>query len=110
LSKDVRKSCRHSGRRAVDGEFCVDGEETVTRVEEQCGTGLAPEFLFPDRTPDALQKHRNWMVPDFFREAEDKFTASIHTWVVRTRLRVILSERLRRQRAAASTQLLSEGS
>jgi hypothetical protein len=64
------------------GKFYVAGEETVTGVEEQHGTGLAPELLLPDRTPDALQKHRNWMMPDFFSEAEGKFIASILTWVV----------------------------
>ncbi|MEH2478036.1 glyoxylase-like metal-dependent hydrolase (beta-lactamase superfamily II) [Nitrobacteraceae bacterium AZCC 2146] len=66
------------------------GDVTVTRVEEQCGPGFAPDFLFPDWTPDVLERHRNWMVPDFFDEAQGKFIASIHTWVVRTKHHVIL--------------------
>jgi glyoxylase-like metal-dependent hydrolase (beta-lactamase superfamily II) len=66
------------------------GDVTVTRVEEQCGPGFAPKFLFPDWTPEALERHRHWMLPDFFSEAEDKFISSIHTWVVRTRHHVIL--------------------
>jgi glyoxylase-like metal-dependent hydrolase (beta-lactamase superfamily II) len=66
------------------------GDVTVTRVEEQCGPGFAPQLLFPDWTPDALERHRHWMLPDFFSEAEGKFIASIHTWVVRTRHHVIL--------------------
>jgi glyoxylase-like metal-dependent hydrolase (beta-lactamase superfamily II) len=68
----------------------VVGDVAVTRVEEQCGPGFAPGFLFPDWTPEALDSHRHWMLPDFFSEADDKFIASIHTWVVRTRHHVIL--------------------
>ncbi len=68
----------------------VIGDVTVTRVAEQHGPGFAPEFLFPDWTAEALERHRHWMMPDYFSEAEGKFIASIHTWVIRTRHHTIL--------------------
>ena len=66
------------------------GDVTVTRVGEQYGPGYAPEFLFPDWDQAVLDEHRDWMIPGCFSEADLRFIASIHTWVVRTRHHTIL--------------------
>lgn len=66
------------------------GQATVTRVTESYGPGFAPDFLYPDWTPAMLEEHRNWMVPNTFDEAQGKFIASVHTWVVRTPHHTIL--------------------
>jgi len=66
------------------------GDTSVTKVVEQCGPGFAPDFLFPDWDAAVLQEHRGLMVPDCFSEAEGKFIASIHSWLVRTRHHTIL--------------------
>jgi len=66
------------------------GDVSVTRVEEMCGLGFSPAFLYPDWTPDVLERHRAWMVPNCFDEASGKLIASIHTWVVRTTRHTIL--------------------
>ncbi|AME28331.1 MULTISPECIES: MBL fold metallo-hydrolase [Burkholderiaceae] len=66
------------------------GDTSVTRVVEQHGAGFAPDFLFPDWDPEVLAAHRQLMVPDCFDEAQHKFIASIHTWVVKTRHHTIL--------------------
>lgn len=66
------------------------GDVTITRVTEQCGPGFAPDFLFPDWTPDVLDEHRAWMVPHTYDVAAGKFIASVHTWVVRTGRHTIL--------------------
>ena len=66
------------------------GDIQVTRVTEQVGPGFAPDFLYPDWNPSVIDEHRAWMVPDCFDEVEQKFIASIHTWVVRTSRRTIL--------------------
>ena len=66
------------------------GNAVVSRVEEQCGLGFFPEMLFPDWSGEALEKHRDWMVPTYFDELENRFIASIHTWVIKTRHHTIL--------------------
>lgn len=66
------------------------GDLTVQRVTEQCGPGFAPDFLYPDWDPAFLAEHRDWMVPTCYDAAEQRFIASIHTWVVKTRHHVVL--------------------
>lgn len=69
--------------------YCV-GDVSVTRVTEQCRPGFAPEFLYPDWDAAVLEAHRALMIPDCFDVAEQKFIASIHTWVLRTSHHTIL--------------------
>jgi len=66
------------------------GTVSVTKVVEQCGPGFTPEFLYPDWDPAVLAEHRDLLLPHCFSEADGKFIASIHTWVVRTRHHTIL--------------------
>ena len=66
------------------------GDVSVRQVIEQRGPSFAPEFLFPDWDPVALEQNRKLIVPDCFDEREGCFISSIHTWVVRTRHHTIL--------------------
>ena len=44
------------------------GEVAIHRVEENAGPSFLPGQLYPDWTPDHLDKHRDWMVPRAFHE------------------------------------------
>jgi len=52
--------------------------------------GFKPDYLNPDWDPAVMEQHRALMIPDCFDEAQGRFIASIHTWVVRTRHHTIL--------------------
>jgi hypothetical protein len=66
------------------------GNVSVTRVTEQRGLGFAPEALYPDWDPIALEQHHRHMVPDGCDPQLNRFIASIHTWVVKTPHHTIL--------------------
>lgn len=66
------------------------GKTSITRVVEQCGLGFAPDFLFPDWDPAELEKHKELMIPQSFDVIQQRFIASIHTWVLRTPSHTIL--------------------
>ncbi|MGY4640331.1 MBL fold metallo-hydrolase [Pseudomonas sp. B22129] len=66
------------------------GNVSVMRVTEQRGPGFAPEALYPDWDPLALEQHHRLMVPDCFDPQLNRFIASIHTWVVKTPHHTIL--------------------
>ena len=66
------------------------GEVSVTRVEEVCGPGFEPAFLFKDWSEAVLEEHAAWMIPDCYDPVSKRFIASIHTWVLRTRSHTIL--------------------
>ncbi|MCX7383674.1 MAG: MBL fold metallo-hydrolase [Alphaproteobacteria bacterium] len=60
------------------------GSMEVTRIEESHGTGFPPNFLLPDWDPAVLDEHRDWLVPNYYNEAEGKMVSSIHSWLIRT--------------------------
>jgi glyoxylase-like metal-dependent hydrolase (beta-lactamase superfamily II) len=66
------------------------GDISIQKVVEQHGPGFSPAFLFPDWDPAVLEQHRAIMVPDCFDVTEERFIASIHTWVLRTPHHTIL--------------------
>jgi glyoxylase-like metal-dependent hydrolase (beta-lactamase superfamily II) len=66
------------------------GNITVDRVEELLGPGFEPAYLYPDWTPEALERHRSWMVPRYFDAAQGRFISSVHTWVVRSARHLVL--------------------
>ena len=66
------------------------GAVSVAKVVEQCGPGFKPDYLYPDWDSAVLEQHRALMIPDCFNEAQGRFIASVHTWVVRTRHHTIL--------------------
>ena len=66
------------------------GQTAITQVIEQRGAGFAPHFLYPDWDPAVLREHADIMIPQCYDEAQERFIASVHTWVVRTRHHTIL--------------------
>ncbi|WP_439359135.1 MBL fold metallo-hydrolase [Bradyrhizobium sp. DASA03007] len=66
------------------------GNVAIRQVIEIRGPGFTPDFLFPDWDQSVLEKHRALMIPDCFDEAEGRFIASIHTWVLKTQHHTIL--------------------
>lgn len=66
------------------------GDASVTQVIDLRGPGFTPDFLYPDWDPTVLDAHRDVMIPNCFDIEAQRFIASIHTWVVRTRHHTIL--------------------
>jgi hypothetical protein len=60
------------------------GNLDVQRIEESHGPGFPPQMMFPELPQDALERHRNWMVPHYYNPQLNAFVSSIHTWLVRT--------------------------
>ena len=57
------------------------GQVRITRVEEVV-TYVDADVLMPSFTPDMLEPHRDWLVPNYFSERNDKMALSIHSFVV----------------------------
>ena len=66
------------------------GDVQVTRVEEVLGPGFDANLLLPDWTPEILNEHGSWLMPNFFHARTGKFISSIHSWVIRTGKHTIL--------------------
>ena len=62
----------------------VIGDVTIDRVEENAGPSFLPGQLYPDWTPEALERHRHWMVPRAFHERSGRLVMSLHSWILRT--------------------------
>jgi glyoxylase-like metal-dependent hydrolase (beta-lactamase superfamily II) len=65
------------------------GQVTVTRVEEVV-TYVDADVLMPDFTPALLVPHRDWLIPHFFSDRNDKMALSIHSFVVVSQGKVIV--------------------
>lgn len=57
------------------------GRLRVTAVVERAGP-TRPTWLLPDATPEALERHREWLAPHFLDE-RGRFLQSVHAFVVR---------------------------
>ncbi len=57
------------------------GRLRVTAVVERAGP-TRPTWLLPDATPEATERHREWLAPHFLDE-RGRFLPSIHAFVVR---------------------------
>lgn len=57
------------------------GQVRITRVEEVV-TYVDASVLMPSFTPDMLDPHRDWLVPHFFSDRNNKMALSIHSFVV----------------------------
>src|SRR5690606_578062 len=66
------------------------GDVALSRVEENAGPSFTPNSLYADWTPEALEKHREWMVPHCFHERTGRFLMSLHSWTIRTDRHTIL--------------------
>jgi glyoxylase-like metal-dependent hydrolase (beta-lactamase superfamily II) len=68
----------------MDATRIAIGSLEVQRIEESHGPGFPPEMMFPDLPKDALERHRDWMVPRYYDPAANALVLSVHTWLVRT--------------------------
>ncbi len=66
------------------------GDVSLSRVEENAGPSFTPSALYADWTPEALEKHRDWLVPHCFHERSGRFLMSLHSWIIRTDRHTIL--------------------
>jgi glyoxylase-like metal-dependent hydrolase (beta-lactamase superfamily II) len=57
------------------------GRLRVSAVVERAGP-TRPTWLLPDATPEALERHREWLAPHFLDD-RGRLLQSIHTFVVR---------------------------
>jgi len=65
------------------------GDVKVTRVEEVV-TYIDADVLMPDFTVELLDPHRDWLVPNFFSDRNNKMALSIHTFVVESEGKIIV--------------------
>lgn len=56
------------------------GRLRISAVVERAGP-TPPNWLLPDATPEAVERHREWLVPHFL-DARGRFLQSIHSFVV----------------------------
>src|SRR6266566_8029514 len=56
------------------------GRLSVVAVVERAGP-TRPTWLLPDATPEAVERHRSWLAPNFLDD-KGRFLQSIHSFVV----------------------------
>ena len=66
------------------------GDVRIGRIEETLGLGFEPAALLPDFEPEAIERHAEWLVPNFYSPPDARFVASQHSWLVRTRDHTVL--------------------
>jgi glyoxylase-like metal-dependent hydrolase (beta-lactamase superfamily II) len=66
------------------------GDVTVERIEESIRLSFPPSVLFPEFEPEALDRHRDWLVPHHFDAGEGKFRTSVHSFLLKTPKHTIL--------------------
>jgi glyoxylase-like metal-dependent hydrolase (beta-lactamase superfamily II) len=62
----------------------------VNRVEEFTDPACDALAFFPDLTPDLVQKHADWLVPQFYDATRNTIRLVMQTWVLRTKHHTIL--------------------
>jgi len=62
----------------------------ITRIEETYEPNFDAKWFFPDRQPDVVERHRDWMLPNHYDPASGKLKLSIHSWFVQVGGRNIL--------------------
>jgi glyoxylase-like metal-dependent hydrolase (beta-lactamase superfamily II) len=71
------------------GSYLI-GDAVVTRVQEQYGPGLGTSYLFPEWDPSVAVQHPDLFAPEVLFSSENKFIASVHSWLIQTRKHIIL--------------------
>lgn len=68
------------------------GDLHLERIHELSGPAVDPWYLLPELPADAIERNRDWFVPTFYDDAENKLILSLHGWIVRTERHTILIE------------------
>src|SRR5580700_6992530 len=58
------------------------GAATVQRIEESYEPNFDAKMFFPDWTPEVVQQHRDWLVPNHYEEASNSLKLSVHSWLL----------------------------
>lgn len=66
------------------------GEVEITRVLEHERPFVEPAGLYPDLTPEVLERHREWMEPDLLDPATGRLVIAFHSFLIRTPKTLIL--------------------
>lgn len=68
------------------------GNIEVTAIEELSMPAAEPWFLFPGLPPDAIERNRQWLAPDFYDPQSGKLVLANRGWLLRTPRSNILIE------------------
>jgi glyoxylase-like metal-dependent hydrolase (beta-lactamase superfamily II) len=66
------------------------GEYRVSSLVEYCGPTHVPEAFLPDYQASAVEPHREWLVPNHWFPAINRFVIAIQIWIVQAGSNVIL--------------------
>lgn len=66
------------------------GSIEIHRVTETLGPGFSPKRLLPQSTPDMIERHLEWLIPNHYCVSARRFVMGIHTWAIRTRRHTII--------------------
>ncbi len=58
------------------------GAATVQRIEETYEPNFDAKMFFPDWTPEVVQQHRDWLIPNHYEEASNSLKLSVHSWLL----------------------------
>lgn len=60
------------------------GKVRITRIQEISGAGFTFELMYPLYNKNAIDKHRDWMVPNYMTEDTDQMYQSQSSWLIET--------------------------
>lgn len=66
------------------------GAFDVLRIKETLGAAFAPEHLLPDLPVDAIERHIDWLAPNYYDLPKKRFVMGTHSWLLRTPHHTIL--------------------
>ena len=66
------------------------GEVKITRVLEHETPFVPPSVLYPDLTPEIIDRHRSWLEPHLLDPATGKLWIAFHSFVIETRHHTVL--------------------
>ena len=58
------------------------GAATVQRIEESYEPNFDAKMFFPDWTPEVVQQHRDWLMPNHYEESSNSLKLSVHSWLL----------------------------
>lgn len=66
------------------------GAFEVLRVKETLGAAFAPAHLLPDLPAEAIERHIDWLAPNYYHAVKKCFVMGTHSWLLRTPHHTIL--------------------
>ena len=66
------------------------GAIDVLRIKETLGAAFPPTHLLADLPADALERHKDWLVPNHYNPEKKRFVMGTHSWLLRTDRHTIL--------------------